>query len=97
MIASTHLRHAALGLALSALAAGAVAQQPPSGGPGGGRPMGPPPEAYTACQGKTEGASVTITTPDGKQMAATCVKGLDGRLAARPNDMPKGPPPGRSS
>ena len=27
MIASTHLRHAALGLALSALAAGAVAQQ----------------------------------------------------------------------
>ncbi|WP_416928810.1 hypothetical protein [Ottowia sp.] len=65
----------------------------PGGNQGNGRPMGPPPEAYAACQGQAEGASVTLTTPDGKQMAATCTKGPDGQVAARPNDMPKGPPP----
>ena len=92
MIARNTLRHAATGLALSVVAAGCLAQPQP-GGNQGARPMGPPPEAYTACQGKTEGAAVTMTTPDGRQIAATCAKGPDGRLAARPNDMPKGPPP----
>ncbi len=35
-----------------------------------GRPGGPPPEAYTACQGKQDGNSCRVQTPHG---------GLDGR------------------
>lgn len=55
----------------------------------------PPPEAFTACAGQTEGAAVTITAPDGKTMTATCTKGPDGRLAARPDKGPgKGGPGG---
>lgn len=45
--------------------------------------MKPPPEAYTACEGKSEGASVRVTTPDGKTIEATC-RSLDGQLVAAP-------------
>jgi hypothetical protein len=55
------------------------------------QPRGLPPEAYAACQGKAEGASVTITLPDGKAMDGTC-KAVDGKLAALPSGAPPAPP-----
>lgn len=60
-------------------------------------PPAPPPEAYTACQGKTEGASVTLTMPDGKSFAGVC-RTMGGTLVAMPAGGPGGaggPPPAR--
>lgn len=61
----------------------------PEGGPGGHR--GPPPEAFTACEGKSADAACSISTPRGN-LDGTCSAGHggDGKLACRP----KGPPPG---
>jgi hypothetical protein len=93
-----------LAVALTALALQACcAPQPtgPASGPDGHRPPPPgqghrppepPAEAFKACEGKTEGAAISITMRDGKTMAATCAKFGD-KLAARPNDMP--PPRGQ--
>jgi hypothetical protein len=50
--------------------------------------MGPPPEAIEACKNKSEGDSVSFTTPRGDNIKATCKK-LNGQLAA----VPEGPPP----
>jgi hypothetical protein len=50
--------------------------------------MGPPPEAIEACKNKSEGDSVTFTTPRGDSIKATCQK-FNGQLAA----VPQGPPP----
>jgi hypothetical protein len=63
-------------------------------GDGGGlkmRPerMAPPPDAIDACKNKSEGDSVTFTTPRGDSIKATCKK-FNGQLAA----VPDGPPPG---
>ena len=86
-------------LVIAAMVCGAVPalaeSEPDRKGPPPGGHHQPPPEAFTACADKTEGIAVTLTMPDGKTMAATCAKSPDGRLAARPNDMPdrKGPPP----
>lgn len=44
---------------------------------------------FSTCAEQVEGASVSLTTPRGDTLAATCVKAADGRLVARPNDMPK--------
>jgi len=61
---------------------------PPDGSSaGGGRPRQPPAEAFTACNGKSAGDSVTITTADGRSLTGTCVKFGD-RLAARPSQPP---------
>jgi len=49
----------------------------------------PPQEAFDACKGKTEGASVTISTAHGS-FKATC-KSFEGALAAMPEGAP--PPP----
>ena len=49
-------------------ASGAALAQPRDGQ---GRPPLPP-ESFTACQGRAEGAAVTITLPDGKTLSATC-------------------------
>lgn len=59
-----------------------------------GAPPSPPPEAFAACQGKAEGAAVTITLPDGKTMDGACrtITTASGTaLAARPN-RPEGHP-----
>lgn len=47
----------------------------------------PPAEAFTACAGKAEGASVTLTTPKGDSISATCTA-IGGKLAARPDQRP---------
>ncbi|MCO5355854.1 hypothetical protein [Acidovorax kalamii] len=75
-------------LALLALGANAVAAwaQPERGG----TPPAPPPEAYAACKGKAEGASVTLTMPDGKSLTGTC-RTMNGTLVAMPAGGPGGP------
>jgi hypothetical protein len=56
--------------------------------------MKPPPEAYTACKGKTEGTVVQFTTPRGETLKGIC-RLFDGVLVAEPER--KGPPPGGSN
>lgn len=85
-------RHLALTAGLLALAG--LAQAQPQGRQG---PPAPPPEAYAACQGQTEGASVTLTLPDGKALQGTC-RTMNGTLVAMPAGGPGGaggPPPAR--
>ncbi len=60
---------------------------------------GPPPEAYTVCEGKTEGSAAQFTDPKGEVVTGKC-QVADGKLVLRP-DHPKeqgregrqGPPP----
>ncbi|RAR85307.1 hypothetical protein AX018_100690 [Paracidovorax anthurii] len=85
---------AAFLLAAALAAPLASAQQPPHDGH---QPPPPPPEAYTACQGQTEGATVTLTMPDGKTLQGTC-RTMNGSLVAMPAGGPPGaggPPPAR--
>ena len=60
------------------------------GGPFGGQPPGPPPEAVAACKGKAEGAQVSFTLRNGATLSGSCQKFGD-TLAARPAG--GGPPP----
>lgn len=48
---------------------------------------GPPPEACEACTGKSESDAVTVTTPSGDTINATC-KTVNGELAATPDSPP---------
>ena len=73
---------------------------------GGGGPasqsgprFGPPPEAFAACKGKTEGATAQFTGRNGEIVAGIC-RVADGRLVLRPDRPPgktrnghPGPPP----
>jgi len=68
-------------------------RQPPPQGQSGRPPRQPPREAFAACQGQKEGTAVTVTTPHGDKIAATCVS-RENQLFARPNQPPPGPPPG---
>jgi hypothetical protein len=67
--------------------------------PQGGSHLGPPPEAYKACEGKTEGSTAQFTSPHGEKITGTCMI-ADGRLVLRPDrpsgdsrDKRRGPPP----
>jgi hypothetical protein len=61
--------------------------QKPEGG------MKPPPEAITACEGKSKGTAVQFTTPRGDTLKGIC-KQFEGILA----DMPeRGAPPPRGN
>lgn len=51
--------------------------------------MKPPPEAITACKGKSEGTKVQFTTPRGDTLKGVC-KQFEGALAAIPE---RGAPP----
>jgi len=55
----------------------------------GGRRHGPPPEAYTACEGKSEGDAAEFESPRGNTVTGTCEYEGD-RLVLRPDN----PPPG---
>ncbi len=56
----------------------------------GRRHHGPPPEAYTACEGKAAGDRAEFTSPRGDTVTGTCEANGD-RLVLRPDN----PPPGR--
>ena len=67
--------------------------------PQGGPRVGPPPEAFKACEGKTAGSTAQFTGPDGDTVTGTC-RIADGRLVLRPDrprgdsrDGRRGPPP----
>lgn len=60
-------------LLASVLAAPAFAAAGSNEGAGGDhRPPGPPLEAFAACKGKRAGATVSLTTPDGRAVTGTC-------------------------
>ena len=72
-------------LVLPVQASSAQERKPRPGGP-----PGPPPEAYTACEGKTEGDTAEFVSPRGDTVTGTCEVEGD-RLVLRPDN----PPPGR--
>lgn len=77
---------------LALFAHGVMAQNPPAPMPppaGHAGRQGPPPHAYTDCQGKKAGDAISHATPEGK-VAATCLPSPEG-LVARPDQ----PPPRR--
>ncbi|MFT4241736.1 MAG: hypothetical protein QM569_05565 [Acidovorax sp.] len=88
------LRHTFIAALLcSAVATPIAALAQPNGR---GAPPAPPPEAFTACQGKAEGTAVTMTMPDGKTLTGTCrstATGSGTTLAARPDGQPGHRPP----
>ena len=54
----------------------------------GGRRQGPPPEAYTACEGKSAGDKAEFESPRGHTVTGTCVRRGD-RLVLHPDNPPK--------
>ncbi len=52
-----------------------------------GRRQGPPPEAYTACEGKSEGDTAEFESPRGDTVTGTCEMEGD-RLVLRPDNPP---------
>ena len=71
----------ALFVAISTIGINASAQQR------GKRRQGPPPEAYTACEGKSEGDAAEFEGPRGETVTGTCE--LDGdSLVLRPDNPP---------
>lgn len=56
---------------------------PPPKNQNGDRHQGPPPEAYTACQGKNVGDIAELVNPDGETISGTCEQEND-RLVLRP-------------
>lgn len=70
-------------VAIDAIGYDVVAQE------SGRRHHGPPPEAYTACEDKSEGDEAEFVSPRGDTVTGTCE--LEGdRLVLRPDN----PPPG---
>ncbi len=53
------------------------------------RHHGPPPEAYTACEGKNTGDAAEFVSPHGDTVTGTCVQEGD-RLVLRPDNPPGG-------
>ena len=51
----------------------------------GGRRQGPPPEAYTACEGKSAGDKAEFVSPRGDTVTGTCEEKGD-RLVLRPDN-----------
>jgi hypothetical protein len=59
-------------------------------------PYGPPPEAYTACEGKTAGSKAEFVNPKGETVAGLCLNDGSGKSVLRPDHPPggrHGPPP----
>jgi len=50
---------------------------------------GPPPEAFTACEGKSAGDTAEFESPRGDKVTGTCVAEGD-RLVLRPDSPPDG-------
>lgn len=79
------------------LYAGIATAQPAPSEREGHQPPPLPREAYTVCQGLTEGAPVTLIMPDRQTLPGTC-RTMNGSLVALPAGGPPGaggPPPAR--
>lgn len=60
------------------------------------RPMGPPPEAFTACENLSEGDACSMTTPRG-DMTGSCIsppRSENNSLVCAPEGGPRGGRPG---
>jgi len=58
---------------------------------GRGGHQGPPPEAYSACEDKSEGDTAEFVSPRGDTVTGTCEMDRDGeRLVLRPDNPPEG-------
>ena len=56
---------------------------------GKGDHQGPPPEAYTVCEGKSSGDTASFESPHGDAVTGTCVKDRnDDRLVLQPDNPP---------
>ncbi len=60
----------------------------------GRRHHGPPPEAYTACEGKSAGDTAEFVSPHGDTVTGICEQDGD-RLVLRPDHPPRGHSDGR--
>ncbi len=88
-----------LGVALFCTSHFILAQEPqsepqsvPDAGAGqqsGGRHHGPPPEAYTACEGKAEGTAASFINHRGETVNGVCQADRSGRLVVRRDRSPK--------
>ena len=55
----------------------------------GRRHNGPPPEAYTVCEGKSAGDTAEFVSPFGDKVTGTCVQDRNSdRLVLRPDNPP---------
>jgi len=68
------------------IAVNAFGDDTPSQKPGR-RHQGPPPEAYTACEGKSAGDKAEFVSPHGDTVTGTCEQQGD-RLVLRPDNPP---------
>ena len=59
-----------------------------SSGEQGRRRHGPPPEAFTACEGKSAGDTAEFTSPHGDAVTGTCEE-RDGQLVLHPDNPPE--------
>jgi hypothetical protein len=60
------------------------------------RHQGPPPEAYSACEGKSAGDTAEFVSPRGETVTGTCEMERDSdRLVLRPDNPPEGDSGGR--
>jgi hypothetical protein len=72
-------------IAFSSFGDGAFAQRT------GRRHHGPPPEAYTACEGKSAGDTAEFTSPHGDTVTGICeCEQYSKRLVLRPDNPPGG-------
>ena len=62
----------------------------------GGKHHGPPPEAYTACEGKSAGDTAQFVSPRGDTVCGTCEQEGD-QLVLRPDNPPDSPPGRRNN
>ncbi len=67
-----------------------------SSGEQGRRRQGPPPEAFTACEGKSAGDTAEFVSPHGDTVTGTCEE-RNGRLVLHPDNPPEGGGGGRRS
>ena len=63
-------------------------------------PLGPPPEAFKACEGKSAGNRSEFASPHGDTVAGVCENDGNGKIVLRPDHPPgsqdvghRGPPP----
>ena len=84
-------------IAINALALAAIISSPISFAQDGddkGQRRGPPPEAFAACEGLSDGASCSVTTPRNETLQGSCAMPKGDRLVCVPEGHKRGPKQG---
>lgn len=79
---------AAASIALMFAAQTAYASEEGGRGQGGDR-KGPPPEAFTACEGKSVGDTSSFEGRNGETLSGTCEETPDGQMVLHPDNAPQ--------